>query len=243
MFETKRVRTPVELKADDAGTVLAVFSTFGIIDKDGDIVLPTALTHGQAVPMTWSHDWTQPVGRGSIRVEETRALFDGHFFLDTSAGQEAYKTVKAMAELQEWSWGFQILDSSYEMRDGEPVRVIKRAEVFEVSPVLVGAGENTQTLSVKSALPYAEHAEAVVNAAQALVERSRGRLEHRAKEGRTLSQANREKLAALRDTLRSLQTELDDLLAATEPAPKEDEAGKRLRRRARAAKLALALTH
>lgn len=240
MFETKHITTPIELKADAAGQVVAVFSTFNVIDRDGDIVLPTALTHGQPVPMTWSHDWSQPVGRGVVRVEETRALFDGHFFLDTSAGQEAYKTALALAELQQWSWGFQILDSSYETRDGEPVRVIKRAEVFEVSPVLVGAGQNTQTLSIKSTVPYTEHAEAVVNAAQALVERSQARVEYRAKEGRTLSQANREKLAALRDALRSLHDEIDTLLAETEPAPKDD-AGKARRLRARAAGLALSL--
>ena len=98
MFETKHIKTPVELKADDTGAVTAVFSTFSVVDKDGDVVLPTALTNGQAVPMTWSHDWSQPVGRGVVRVEEARALFDGHFFLDTQAGQEAYKTVKAMAD-------------------------------------------------------------------------------------------------------------------------------------------------
>lgn len=243
MFGLKRIQTPVELKADDAGAVTAVFSTFNVVDKDGDVVLSTALTHGQPVPMTWSHDWSQPVGRGTVRVEEARALFDGHFFLDTSAGQEAYKTVKAMAELQEWSWGFRILDAAWEERDGDLVRVIKRAEVFEVSPVLVGAGENTQTLSVKSNAPYTEHLDAVVRAAQEIIERSQGRVEYRAKRGRVLSQANRDKLTALRDALRSAHDELDTLLAETEPAPEEDDAGKRLRRRARAAKLALALPH
>lgn len=241
MYETKRIRTSLELKADETGQVSAVFCTFNVVDRDGDIVLPSAFTHGQAVPMTWSHDWTQPVGRGVIRVDETRAIFDGHFFMDTQAGQEAYKTTRALAELQQWSWGFQILDSSFETHNGEPVRVIRRAEVFEVSPVLVGAGENTQTLSIKSNLPYADHLDAVVNAASDLAERSRTRVEYRAKEGRTLSQANREKLAALRDALRSLHDEIDTLLAETEPAPKEDEAGKRRRLRARAAGLALSL--
>lgn len=224
-MDIKRIRAPLTLKQDgEEGTVQAVFSTFNVIDKDGDIVLPSAITHGQQVPMTWHHDWATPVGKGTIRVEEDRAVFDGRFFLDTQAGQEAYKTVKAMGELQQWSWGFRIVDASFEQRDGEFVRIIKRAEVYEVSPVLVGAGENTHTLAIKGTQPYADHAETVLATVKAFVERSRSLADLRAKEGRVLSDANRRRLAALRETLGQIADELDALLAETEP--KRDDDGK-----------------
>jgi len=238
----------VTFKADEAGAVTAVFSTFNIVDKGGDIVLPSAIAHGQAVPMVWHHDWTTPIGKGVIRVETDRAIFEGAFFLDTQAGQEAYKTVKAMGDLQQWSWAARVVDAAYEQRDGEFVRVIKKTEVFEVSPVLVGEGENTHTLSIKSEAGYADHAETLVAAVAAFVERSRGRQSYRAKEGRTLSQANRDRLATLRESLAAIQADLDELLAATEPAPKDkdtdtEDTGKSLRLRARAAGLALAFSH
>ena len=225
MTETKHLPVSLILKADqEEGTVQAVFSTFNVLDKDGDIVMPTAFTHGQAVPMVWHHDWASPVGKGVIRVEETRAVFDGAFFMDTQAGQEAYKTVKAMGELQEWSWGFRITDAAYEQRDGEFVRLIKRATLFEVSPVLVGAGEGTYTLAIKSHQTFVEQAEAALATVQAMTTRATSLADLRAKEGRVLSEANRQRLTTLRESITTLAAELDDLLAAAEPAKATDAA-------------------
>ncbi len=153
-MKKERKTLSLELKdGDQAGAVVACFSTFDVVDKDRDVVLASAFTPGQEVPLTWSHDWSQIVGKGVIRVETDRAIFDGAFFLETQAGLEAYKTVKAMGSLQEYSWGFSVVDSSYETRDGKSVRIIKQAKVYEVSPVLVGAGENTRTLAIKSPDP------------------------------------------------------------------------------------------
>ncbi len=152
-MEEKRVKAPLEVKRDgDEGSVEAAFSVFNVIDSDGDVVLPTAFEDGQAVPMVWSHQWTSPVGKGSVRVEKGRAVFDGRFFLDTQAGAEAYKTVRNMAELQEWSFGFQVLDAEADAEfDGtEGVRLLKKLQLFEVSPVLVGANRETVTLAIKA---------------------------------------------------------------------------------------------
>ncbi len=148
---TKLFSTPLEIKADGEGAVQAVVSTFHITDKDGDVVLPSAFTAGQQVPMVWSHQWDSPVGRGTISVEADRAVFSGRFFTETEKGREAWLTAKAMQELQEWSYGFAPTAVDYETRDGTPVRVIRQAKIYEVSPVLVGAGENTRTLAIKAA--------------------------------------------------------------------------------------------
>lgn len=143
------------------GAVTAVVSTFGIVDSDGDVVRQSAFTDGQEVPMVWSHDWADPVGKGTISVQPDRAIFNGQFFMDTQRGAEAFKTVRAMGGLQEWSWGFRVLDAEVsDAPDGQETnswygpgkaQYINRTEVFEVSPVLVGANRQTGTLDIKSA--------------------------------------------------------------------------------------------
>jgi HK97 family phage prohead protease len=223
MMETKRISTPLSLKADGPdGSLQAVFSTFDVVDKGGDIVLASAFTHGQEVPMTWSHRWDMPIGKGVVLVEPGRAIFDGSFFMDTAAGQEAYKTVKAMGSLQEYSWGFRVTDAAFEQRDGEFIRVIKRADVFEVSPVLVGEGENTFTLGIKGGIPVADQSEAVLAAVKDLSERLRALATLRAKEGRVLSDANRRRLAAMRDAMGQMMADVDELLKETEPQKAAD---------------------
>lgn len=150
MSQTKHFTTGVEYKDDgDTGSVVARFSTFDIIDREGDIVRASAFTDGQSVPMVWAHDWTKPIGKGVVRVAKDHARFEGEFF-PTSAGQEARSAVKAMGDLQQYSWGFRVLET----QPNEQIRGfdITAAEVFEVSPVLVGANQQTATLSVK-ALP------------------------------------------------------------------------------------------
>lgn len=214
----KALRAPLTLKeSGEPGQVTAVFSTFDVVDSDNDIVLATALTNGQMVPMTWAHQWDMPVGKGTIRVQEKQAIFDGQFFLETEAGLEAYKTVKCMGSLQEWSWGFRVVDAAYEQRDEKFVRVIKRAEVFEVSPVLVGAGVGTYTLGIKSGehSPLADQTDAVQAAALDLASRYKALAALRAKEGRVLSEANRKRLSSLLEALRAVETDIDDLLSST----------------------------
>lgn len=155
-MKTKQIRAPLSLKADGLeGEVSAVVSTFNVVDSDNDVVLPSAFTDGQAVPMVWSHNWDLPVGKGVIRVQPDRAVFEGRFFTDTTAGRDAYLTVKNMGELQEYSWGFQILEAEPGDFDGRVVQFIKRTEVFEVSPVLVGANRQTYTLDIKARKPGA----------------------------------------------------------------------------------------
>jgi hypothetical protein len=54
-----------------------------------------------------------------------------------------------MGDLQEYSWGFRILEAEPGEFEGRAVRYIKGAELFEVSPVLVGANRETYTLGIK----------------------------------------------------------------------------------------------
>ena len=143
---------------DEKGNVEAVFSVFNNLDSDGDVVLPGAIKFGfkdDQVPMVFAHKWDQPIGKGKIVQEDDKAVFKGKFFMGTEAGKEAYNLAKEMGDLQEWSFGFRIND--YEVaefqKDGESVgdvRYLKDLEVYEVSPVLVGANRQTYTLAIKT---------------------------------------------------------------------------------------------
>jgi HK97 family phage prohead protease len=226
MFDTKHITASV-LKAGDGepeGTIRAVFSTFDEVDRDGEIVLASAFTHGQAVAMTWAHRWDMPIGKGAILVEPGRAIFDGQLFMDTDAGQEAYKTIRNMGDLQQYSWGFRVIEAAYEEREDQWIRIIKRAEVFEVSPVLIGANSDTYTLGIKASMPFNDQVSAVLAAVGDLGERTKALAALRAKEGRAISTARREQMATIAGQLREAATGLDAILKETEPAKGADVA-------------------
>src|SRR5580765_1376583 len=93
MFETKYLSTPVALKADgEEGAIEAVFSTFNIVDRGMDVVLPGAIEHGKSIPLVWAHDWSKMIGRGVTDVQPDRAVFKGQLFLNTDAGRQAHET-------------------------------------------------------------------------------------------------------------------------------------------------------
>ena len=147
----------IELK-DDSGQVEAVFSIFNSLDSDGDVVMPGAVKSGfknNQVPMVWSHKWDMPIGKGTINQDNDKAVFKGEFFMDTESGKEAYNLVKNMGDMQQWSFGYKVDDSEYakaEDKDGDDInaRYLKDLTVYEVSPVLVGANQDTYTLAIKS---------------------------------------------------------------------------------------------
>jgi hypothetical protein len=147
----------VELKADgpDRGQVSAVFATFNVIDLDGDVTLPGAFTDGAEVPISsYGHGSWQtgvPVGKGKIRTTDTEAILDGQFFMDTQSGKDTFTAVKALGGLGQWSYGYDVLDAAPGVQNGVDVRLLKALLMHEVSPVLVGVGVNTRTVSAKGA--------------------------------------------------------------------------------------------
>ncbi len=155
--DTKNFSSVIEIKQEpeNLGEFQAIFSRFNVIDKDGDVTLPGAFTDGQKVKIAyWGHRWNDlPVGVGVIHADSEKAWVDGRFFTDTESGMETYKTVKNLGELQEWSYGFSVLESEQGEFDGKPVRFLKKLDVYEISPVLIGAGVGTTTTSLKSNNP------------------------------------------------------------------------------------------
>lgn len=205
-FEAKGI----SVKVDETGKVSAVIAQLGVEDHDGDIVESTAFKSGQEVAMVWSHDWSQPVGKGVITTTLTEAIFEGQFFMDTDAGMEAYKTVKAMGDLQEWSWGFHTIKSQWEELGGDHwVRHLMATEVYEVSPVLKGAGIGTRTLAIKGRQTLDAQIKAIIESVDLLGERVRSLKGLREDEGRGMSVERMNEVKALATQLRDAAETLE----------------------------------
>jgi len=142
-----------EVKLEDTGHLTAAFAQLNVIDSDGDITVKGAFPSKNVVLSAYGHtswDGALPLGRGSIKEDGDWAVFDGQFFLDTTHGRDAFATVKGLGELAEYSYGFNILDSRPVTVDGKSTRELRSLDVFEVSPVLKGAGVGTHTRALKS---------------------------------------------------------------------------------------------
>ena len=91
-----------------------------------------------------------PVGEGTLRATRKEAIAQAQFYMDTSAGRDAFALVKARGARQQWSYGYDVLNPP-EIVDvgGRKANALRSLRVKEVSPVWQGAGVGTRTLSVK----------------------------------------------------------------------------------------------
>lgn len=227
------------LSFEDNGTVSAVFSVFNEIDSDNDVVLPNSIKSGygdKGVAMVWGHDWKNIIGKGQIIQDDEKAIFKGQFNLNTTAGKEAYETVKAMGDLQQWSFGFEVKDSEmgmFKKDNGEEkeVRYLKDLKVWEVSPVMVGANQNTYTVAVKeqkepedeiteevieekenTGLRFADEVDNLLIKMVTLLTRAKELTALRLGKNKQLSDSSVEEMEKLKDALQDMHQDIDTLL-------------------------------
>jgi hypothetical protein len=215
------------------------------VDKDGHVTELGAIPT-KAVPVSnYGHSsWPEkgarlPVGRAEIGPDSATksAIAAGSFFVNTTHGRDHYLTVKGLGELGEWSYGYRITAAERtggKTTKGKPIVRLKGLDIRELSPVLVGAGVGTRTLGIKgdedgplAGLPFGEDFDRVLVDVEAIVARSKGLSELRAKEGRELSEPNRARISRLRDGIRQLaeiDQELAELLERTERSDPEAKA-------------------
>jgi len=172
-MNTKRLNFPAERFAfkyagDEAeGIVDAIVNTTGLVDRQKDIVEPGAFRqalNGKMPKVVNSHQPTAFLGKVLSMAEympgsadlppslRTRGLgglaVRMKFNLETESGRDMFSNVRG-GYVDEWSFMFSIADAQY---DSKGIRHIKLVdEIFEVSPVLVGANQATLTLAAKAA--------------------------------------------------------------------------------------------
>ena len=141
------------LKVTSEGKVSAVIATLNTKDHDGDVTLAGAFGTQSVRLSTWNHgSWGEglPIGKGTISEKGDEAIFSGRFFMGMQSARDTFEAIKGLEDLGQWSYGFHILDAERGMHDGVSVQFLKRLQVTEVSPVILGAGLNTRTLAMKS---------------------------------------------------------------------------------------------
>ena len=145
----------IKIADADQGVIHAVFATLNVKDHDGDVTIPGAFEQGaEVVVSSYNHTSWQgalPVGKGRIEANDNEAILKAQFFMDTQHGRDTFTTVKELGPLGEWSYGYDVLDQEPGQHKGEKANILKKLRVKEVSPVLIGAGINTQTVYAKSA--------------------------------------------------------------------------------------------
>lgn len=219
-MDTKGLR--VEIKDADRGEITAVFATFNTMDSDGDVTLPGAFDDGAPVRISaYNHtSWggALPVGKGVIRQTATEAILDGQFFMGLPHAADTFAMVREMGELQEYSYGYDPLKYSFGEFGDPPkrVRFLEKQKVYEVSPVLLGAGVNTRTLAAKSGLTFAGEAQAVLAAVTVLADRAADVLAKRREKGKGLGDESADLLGRIDAQLKRLT----EVLQA--PAPETD---------------------
>lgn len=151
-----------EFKATNAGELTATFSTFGVVDHDGDVTLASAIPDGTEVVLgAYNHASVSgkelPIGIGVIRNDGKAARIVAQIF-DTAHAEEQYATIKALGAKAEYSYAFKVLDFSTDRAElkaygPDAHRILKQLDVIEVSSVIRGAGLRTGTDRAKTSSP------------------------------------------------------------------------------------------
>lgn len=138
----------VKAAADGGWEVAGYASTWGgEPDSYNDVVAKGAFLESilkRSVKLFYQH--LEPIGKALELTEDDRGLFGRFSILDTTTGTDAHKLAKA-GVIDQLSIGYRTLDAEYR-EDG--VRVIKKADLFEVSLVPIPANQSAVITSVKS---------------------------------------------------------------------------------------------
>lgn len=143
-FELKRKNV------DEQGVFDGYGSVFGIKDYGDDIVLPGAFADSlkERMPaMLWQHKQSEPIGvYTSVSEDEHGLALTGMLALKTVRGSEAYELMKIGA-ITGLSIGYTAEDWTI---DQDYVRTIKKAKLWEVSPVTFPMNDSARINGVKS---------------------------------------------------------------------------------------------
>jgi len=154
---------PTVLRADDDSTSndkqlrghMIVFNRKSVDMGFYEIVKPVAADRMMAerpdILALWSHDSSIPLGRssaGTVRYEKvTRGVA---IQIDPPSWAHGHVETVARGDVKGMSFGFFVLDDSWHLEDGYPVRELLDMHVIEGSPVAFPAYESTDLRVVNS---------------------------------------------------------------------------------------------
>ena len=205
----------VDLKqSGDTGEFEAVIATLGVVDSDGDIIVAGAFQDATISIMPAHDSRSMPLGKATMEDRGDKAIAVGKFNLDIQPGKDWHNAIRFDLEngksVQEWSFAYRVVESEMETRDEEEVRILKKMDVMEVSPVLRGAGVDTGTLSAKSKQRFTDQLDATLTAVEDTLERAKSIAKLRANNDKpgTLSDNHKARIKTMREKFEEIQVVL-----------------------------------
>jgi HK97 family phage prohead protease len=141
-------------KLSDDGTFEGYGSVFGNVDSYGEKVMPGAFIEslakhkreGTKVKMLWQHNPDQPIGVWDDLAEDAKGLWgQGRLILEVQRAKEVYALAKNDA-IGGLSIGYREVDTD---QDGN-IRLLKKLDLYEISPVSFPANRRARIEAVKS---------------------------------------------------------------------------------------------
>lgn len=156
-LENKATITKIETKSKDDGTVSikAYALAFNNVDSYGDVIIPTACdkwlqsSESERLALCYQHDITAVVGVITNKGVDHYGLWIEADILPTTEGKDLQILLKAGA-IKEFSIGYYTVNSHWEIRDENDVRVLDEIKIIEVSPVTRAANPKAILVDIKS---------------------------------------------------------------------------------------------
>lgn len=126
------------------GVLVGYASTFGNVDKGGDVVVPGAfaetirdLKASNGIPLLADHVASTASVLGTIydAKEDARGLVIWARFSSVPTAQEV-RTKLREGHLSKLSIGYETLEEAYDERDGNRVRLLRKVKLWETSVVV-----------------------------------------------------------------------------------------------------------
>lgn len=146
---------------DDAkGIFEAIVAVFGNVDRAGDKILPGAFqdtladweAKGRPIPVIFSHQWENldaHIGEVIDAKEVEEGLYiKGQLDMEEDFASRVWKKMKA-GTLAEFSFAYDVVDAAQVKEDGNWIQELRKLDLLEVGPCLVGMNPETQLLGVK----------------------------------------------------------------------------------------------
>ncbi|MCA1368081.1 HK97 family phage prohead protease [Bradyrhizobium sp. BRP14] len=152
-MKTKDFSLQVKELTED-GTFEGYGSIFGNVDSYGEKVMPGAFVEslakhkreGSSVLMLWQHNPNEPIGIWEDLAEDAKGLWGkGHLILEVQKAREIHALMKRKA-IGGLSIGYRETDTD----QNGAVRVLKKLELYEISPVSFPANRRARIEAVKS---------------------------------------------------------------------------------------------
>lgn len=163
MGEKKYFDFDVELKAseEERGVIEGYASTFGNIDRHGDIIAKEAFKGGRTkVPIFGMHNPREGIGVGVVTEDEKGLYIKMKLAVDNQDSDilrdraREYYAMSKEGIIEKMSIGFITQEADYEQRKiqgkDRTIRVIKKVDLMEVSLVPIPANDKARVTTVKA---------------------------------------------------------------------------------------------